>query len=359
MAIFMALAVVYGSTHSVSLASLQNFVDKGQHKDIVSGLLLFAIGCKAGLLLVNGHYFNLSNISSNRIIGIMLLSMPISSFALLIKVKPLLDATSLANQILPAWIYLSLVAFILVAVFNNNIKSKIISLSLACSAFSLHFIYKDITLLYKLIPYILCISFLISVSYVIIFNSASKETDISYLGGFWRLTKKNMFICMLLLLTSIAIFSRIPLNNYENLFAILLIVAISSVYRRVFFSKPSSNEIIASSAQNAGLLYILPILLVCGWFLWQTQFWKHDMFYWLLLVVILSLIFIPSMKIDRLGKLNIWQNNFLSRFYEAVFIRPLKLFGRILWLAFDVVVVEIKALFMKTLFMKHAAPCVT
>ena len=196
MAIFMALAVVYGSTHSVSLASLQNFVDKGQHKDIVSGLLLFAIGCKAGLLLVNGHYFNLSNISSNRIIGIMLLSMPISSFALLIKVKPLLDATSLANQILPAWIYLSLVAFILVAVFNNNIKSKIISLSLACSAFSLHFIYKDITLLYKLIPYILCISFLISVSYVIIFNSASKETDISYLGGFWRLTKKNMFICM-------------------------------------------------------------------------------------------------------------------------------------------------------------------
>ena len=27
-------------------------------------------------------------------------------------------------------------------------------------------------------------------------------------------------------------------------------------------------------------------------------------------------------------------------FYEALFIRPLKLFGRILWLAFDVVVVE-------------------
>jgi NADH:ubiquinone oxidoreductase subunit 5 (subunit L)/multisubunit Na+/H+ antiporter MnhA subunit len=49
---------------------------------------------------------------------------------------------------------------------------------------------------------------------------------------------------------------------------------------------------------------------------------------------------LPSLKIDALGRSGIWQNNFLSRFYEAVFIRPLKLFGRILWLAFDVMVVE-------------------
>ena len=340
MAIFMALSVVYGNTHSVSLSSLQNFVAKGHHKDIVSALLLFAIGCKAGLLLVNGHYFSLSNISSNRIIGIMLLSMPISSFALLIKVKPLLDASSLANQILPVWIYLSMAISIVIAMFNNNIKSKIISLSLFCSAFSLYLIYKDVTLLYKLIPYILCISFLVSLSYVIIFNSASKEADISYLGGFWRLTKQNMLICMLLLFTCIAIFSRIPLSTYEKTFVIMFIIAVSSTFRRVFFSKPCSNEVIVSQAQNAGLLYSLPILVVCGWFLWQTQFWKHDVFYWLLLAAVLSLVILPSLKIDALGQSSIWQNSFLSKFYETIFIRPLKLFGRILWLAFDVVVVE-------------------
>ncbi len=340
MAVFMALAVVYGSTHSVSLASLQNFADKGHHKDIVSALLLFAIGCKSGLLLVNGHYFNLNSVSSNRIIGIMLLSMPISAFALLIKVKPLLDATQLAGDILPTWIYLSLAVFIIIAIFNNNIKSKTISLLLFCLAFSLHFIYKDTTLLYKLTPYILCISFLVSLSYLIIFNSVSKETDISYLGGFWKLTKQNMLTCLLLLFTCIAIFSRIPLNMYEKVFAIMFIVAVSSVFRRVFFSKPCNIEVIVSQSKNAGLLYSLPILLVCGWFLWQTQFWKYDMFYCLLLVAVLSLTVLPSLKIDALGRSGIWQNNFLSRFYEAVFIRPLKLFGRILWLAFDVMVIE-------------------
>ena len=171
--------------------NLSEFADKGKHKDIVSALLLFAIGCKCGLLLVNGQYFSLNAIASNRIIGIMLTSMPISSFALLIKVKPLLDATEIANQILPIWIYISLAVFIAIILFNNNIKSKMISLFLSSLALSLHFIYKDTSLLYKLVPYILCTSLLISLSLTIIFISASKETDISFLGGIWRITKRS------------------------------------------------------------------------------------------------------------------------------------------------------------------------
>lgn len=339
-AIFMALTVVYGSTHSVSLDSLPQFAINGHHKDIVSGLLLFAIGCKSGLLLLNGHYFNLKNISSNRIVGIMLLSIPISAFGILIKVKPLLDATPLCRQVLPIWIYCSLATFIIIALFNNNIKSKMISLLLFCISFSLHFIYKDITLLYKLIPYILCISFFISVSFIIIYNSASKETDISYLGGFWRITKQNMILCLLLLFTSIAIFSRMPLNIYEKIFTFLFIITISSVFRRVFYSKPCKNEAILSNARNIGLLYSIPLIVVCCWFLWQTEFLMYKEFYWFSATSILSMIFVPSLKIDVIGRWSIWQDNFLSRFYEAVFIRPLKLFGRILWLAFDVMVIE-------------------
>ena len=75
-------------------------------------------------------------------------------------------------------------------------------------------------------------------------------------------------------------------------------------------------------------------------FLWQTKFWEYKDFYWLLSASVLSLIFIPSQKIDIIGSFNIWQSNFLSRFYEIILIKPLKLFGRILWLAFDVVVIE-------------------
>ena len=82
--IFMALAIVYGCINSVSLADLPQFADKGHHKDLVVSLVLFAIGCKAGLLFVNGHYFNLIGISSNRIVAIMLMSMPISAFVILI-----------------------------------------------------------------------------------------------------------------------------------------------------------------------------------------------------------------------------------------------------------------------------------
>ncbi len=338
--IFMALAIVYGCINSVSLADLPQFVNKGYHKDLVVSLLLFAIGCKAGLLFVNGHYFNLIGISSNRIVAIMLMSMPISSFVILIKLMPLFKATSLASTVLPIWIYGSLIAFVIIALFNNNIKSKLISLSLACIAFSLHFIYKDATLLYKLIPYIFSILFLISVSFIIIYNSASKETDVSYLGGFWRITKINTLVCLLLLLTAVSIFSRFSLNNYENIFVVSFIIVVSSVFHRVFFSKSCNNATIISEAENTNLLYILPILFVCGWFLWQTKFWQYKLFYILSLFAVMSLVVLPVSKIDNIGKQKIWHNNFLNRFYEILFIRPLKLFGRILWLAFDVVVVE-------------------
>ena len=299
-AIFMALAIVYGNTYSVSLADLYQFADKGHHKDLVSALLLFAIGCKAGLLFVNGHYFNLTGISSNRIVAIMLMSMPISAFVILIKILPLLNATPMASKVLPIWIYCSLVAFIVVALFNNNIKSKLISLSLFCMAFSLHFIYKDTTLLYKLIPYILCVLFLISVAFIIIYNSVSKETDISYLGGFWRITKINLFICLLILLTSISIFGRITLNGYEKLYTFLFVMVVSVVFHRVFFSKRCNNAMIISEAKNANLLYLLPILFVCGWFLWQTKFWQYQLFYCFSLIAIISLIFIPVAKIDNI-----------------------------------------------------------
>ena len=339
-AIFMALAIVYGSTDSISLADLPKFADKGHHKDMVSTLLLFAIGCKTGLLFVNGHYFGLNQVSFNRIVATMLMSMSMSALAILIKVMPLLHATPLASKVLPVWIYLSLLVFIIISVFNNDIKSKIIALSLSGMSFALHFVYNDVTMLYKLTPYIVCILLLVSVSFIIIYNSASKETDISCLGGFWRLTKINLFICFVLFFTSIAIFCRIPLNLYEKLFVGLFIISVSSVYRRVFFSKPCNNETIISNVANANLFYIIPSVCICGWFLWQTEFWRYQDFYIFSAVAFLSLVFIPSSMIDKIAKQKIWYSNFLNRFYEAIFIRPLKLCGRILWLAFDVVVIE-------------------
>jgi hypothetical protein len=268
------------------------------------------------------------------------MSMPMSSFVILIKLLPLLNATSLVSIVLPVWICLSVIAFMFVALFNNNIKSKLISLSLVGIASSLHFIYKDPTLLYKLIPYIFSVLFLISISFVIIYNSSSKETDVSYLGGFWRLTKINFLLCLLLLVTSIAVFSRIMLNNYEKGYVILFIMIISMVFHRVFFSKICSNEVVLSGVKNTNIFYILPILVVCGWFLWQTKFWQYQFFYIMSLFAVVSLVFVPVSKIDNIGRHRIWHNYFLNQFYGILFIRPLKLFGRILWLAFDVVVIE-------------------
>ncbi|MBE6467040.1 MAG: hypothetical protein E7004_00400 [Alphaproteobacteria bacterium] len=339
-AIFIAFAVVYGSTRSISLADMSLFVKNGQHKDIVSGLLLFAIACKSGLFLLNEHYFNLKHISSNRIVCTMLTSVPVSALVLLIKIKPLLNATSLVPDIFPYWIGLSIVVCLLFYLFNNNLKTKIISLLMSAIAFSLHFIYKNSDLLYDLVPYVLCVAFLISLSLILVFNSASKEPDISYIGGFWRITKLNFVLNLLLGITSLAILSRFPLNKYENIYVICLTAVVFAVLRRIFLTKPCDNNVILANAKSTGILYALPLAVISGWFLWQTKFWNFRSFYILFAIAVFMLILAPTKIIDIISSWKIWQNSYLTGFYENIFIRPLRLFGRILWLAFDVMVVE-------------------
>ena len=338
--IFIALSVVYGSIHSISLADMDMFLSKGQHKDIVSGLLLFAIACKSGLFLFSSQYFNLKQISSNRIICIMLTSVPISAMVLLIKIKPLLTATSLAPSILPWWIYVSVFSYLLIYLFNNNIKSKIISIMMAGIAASLHFIYVNSAFLYDLVPYILCVAFLISMTLVIIFNSTPKESDITYIRGYWRITKLNFVICLLLGVTSIAILARFPLNIYETVYVSCFLAVTFAVFRRVFFAGHGNAITLLSNTHNANLLYILPLVVISIWFLWQTNFWKYEQFY-ILQTVCFIMLFLPITKwIDVISKLKIWDVAFFDTFYENIFVHPLKLFGRILWLSFDVVVVE-------------------
>lgn len=340
MAVFMALAIVYGKTHSVSLADLPEFVHNGRHKDLVAVLLLFAIGSKCGLFLLNGQYFNLKNVSFNRVVSILVLSVPLSGLVLLVKLRPLLDVSNIPQLILPWWIGISIVTGIGSALVNNNLKSKTIALSLAAYAFIMQFVYRDSGNLYTLVPHLLMLIFLASVIFILAFNAASEESDVVYLGGFWHLTKLNLFISLLLAMAAAAEFSAHRSGSGALIFAAVYMGVLAITMKMIYLGKIRADEKVTAFAQNAGILYWLPLLTASVWVFWHAKAWEINEFYYLSGGFLIAFIGMPVFVFMRLGNWKIWQIDILSQIYETIFVLPLKFFGRILWLAFDVVVIE-------------------
>lgn len=224
MALFMALAIVYSTTNSINLNNITPFIKNGNHKDLVICLLLFCIASKCGLFLFNGQYYAMKNVSYNRLLSMLLLSVPLSGFILVSKLRPLLDASPISSLIITYWCFISVAIGLGGILLSKSIKSKNISLAMASNAFLLLMIYSDTNNLYSLLPKVTIFVLLISFIFILIAKFSKDENNIFFL--------------------------------------------------------------------------------------------------------------------TKLNKINILRDDLLSNFYETFFINPLKFLGRILWLVFDIVVIE-------------------
>lgn len=340
MAVFMAFAVVYGKTHSVSFGSLPDFVRNGWHKDLVAGLLLFAIGCKCGLFLLNGQYFSLKHCLFNRTVAIMGLSVPLSGLILAAKIQPLLAASQTACLIIPWWAEISAGTAILAVLVNNNIKSKAVALSLAVYAALLYWIYTDTKVLYDWAPDILMLNFMVLSVFVLAFNAASDETSVRRMGGFWRLAKLNFVLSILVTAAYISCVSKWFSAESQFVAALIYLGTVVIIMRMIYWGKSRASDMVASFARSGSLLYAVPLGIISAWLVWQNKSLVSVTFGKVMLAAAGLFCLFPVRWLMRLGGLGLWQRDVLSFIYKTFFIMPLKLFGRILWLAFDVVVIE-------------------
>ncbi len=340
MAVFMALAIVYSRTKSVSLVSLSEYAADGRHKDLTAFLLLFAIGIKCGLFLLNGQYYNLKDIAFNRIIGIMALSVPLSGLFLADKLRPLLEASDLAEAGLPVWCTLSVIIGLISSLINNNLKSKVISLSLAIYGLALFLVWKDARLLQTLALDVLILNTFVLAAFLFVSQAASEESDVSRLGGFIRYTKGNFALTCLIMMLVASGLSSWSDNSLVFKFVVAYLTVLAANFRIIYWGRTRADEKVLAFARSAGVLYSVPLAGICIWLLWQQQIWRnmaaYEFFGWSAAVFLLC----PVLWIVNLGNREILKADILSTVYERLVIRPLKFCGRILWLVFDVVVIE-------------------
>ena len=189
MALFMALAIVYSTTNSIDLNNITPFIKNGNHKDLVICLLLFCIASKCGLFLFNGQYYAMKNVSYNRLLSMLLLSVPLSGFILVSKLRPLLDASPISSLIITYWCFISVAIGLGGILLSKSIKSKNISLAMASNAFLLLMIYSDTNNLYSLLPKVTIFVLLISFIFILIAKFSKDENNIFFLT---KLNKINI-----------------------------------------------------------------------------------------------------------------------------------------------------------------------
>ncbi len=338
MAIFTALAIIYGKIGSISLTALPQFVKNGHHKDLVAGLLMFAIGCKCGLFLLNGQFHDLKYALFNRMISIMSISTPLSGIILFIKFKPVLLTNTLFEDVFPVWLTISVITSLFSALINNNIRSKAISFALCLYSVSLMMIYNDSSVLYHIIT-ILIPSLIITMTIILIVSVlSSDEKDVSYLDSF--LGKYNFVLTLILFTAAISLLTSKATTLYidisTNIYLFVLAIIIKMLYFKIF----RKQKTLLTPIQSISFLYWFPLLLLSLFLIWQSFIWPNPRFISMMIICMVTVLLIPARLFIRFGQAKIWQFDILSYIYETFLLKPLRYIGRFLWLAFDVMVIE-------------------
>lgn len=329
---FIALAIVYSSVDSISLSRLQDYVTQGNHKDFVAFLLLFALGCKSGLFMLNQQYNSLKEISFNRLSGILALSVPFAGLIWLSKVNVLLSSNSFATHLVGGWCICTFLSSGWSALINNNLNGKIISLAQMVYAIMFFMVFEDAERLYTVVPIGLAVILLVSgmVYTLAAFSKSRNKKGVNWIG---------VLVSIYALTAVIDLGQCCSWNGYLRIGAVVYLIVLGiviSILSRDLISAIKGIEVFKLQQQIVyNVALITAASIIC--FFAKGLLVKDSC---ILIFTVLMVSLIPSGWFCRIGEMNIWNYQFADSFYNDVIVVPLKIFGRILWLAVDFIFVE-------------------
>lgn len=338
MAVFAALAVVYAKSGNIALSALPSFVQNGWHKDLVALLLLTGILIKCGAFLFQNQLLDLQRLSFNRLLTGSLLLAPLSGLVLWFQLSPLLNASVYTLPVLHIIIVLSVICAVFGLLWNDNLKAKILYFNMLFFMLALFELSKDGGALSSFVMPMLPVILLVDWGLMIISVSASDEIRVSRMGGFIKHLKWN------LLLVWIAVFAFVAgglslLSGWPAwLYLGAALLALAAVLHAVYLGKNCADDKVWALLKNVGFLYSWPVLAVAVLLIWPNV---SAVALGAMGGFLLLWLFLPQKLANLFAENELVQNyDWLSDVYQLLIVAPLRLLGRILWLAVDFVVIE-------------------
>ena len=341
MAIFTALAIVYAKTRNVSLSALDGFIRNGWHKDLVSILLLIGVLIKSGVFLFQNQVLDLQKLNFNRMMFGALFVAPLSGLVVYVKLYPLFLISQYTMPVLYAILGCTVILSLQGMLWGDSIKAKILYFYMLFFAFALFEIHQDPeNFVAKIIPLLPSV-FFVGWGLMLASVSASDEVYVSQMGGFAKYLRWNL----VLTLATVAIFTGNILqlaNSWSGyLYMAISLVSLAAILHSIYLGQENADEKVVALLHNAGWLYSIPLILGTGINFYRFNLW-HSYSFWGVLACFMALWFLlPQKWFNALAENdNFQENDWQGTIYRLIIVSPLRLLGRILWLAVDFVVIE-------------------
>ncbi len=341
MAVFTALAVVYAKTGTISLDSLGSFARDGWHRDLVGLLLLIGILIKCGMFLFQNQLLDLQRLGFNRLLEGSLLVAPLSGLVLYAKLHPLLGASEYTLPVLNTVLALTVLCSLSGMLWNDNLKAKILYFNMLFFAFALFLLSQDAGSFFSAAVILLPAVMLVDWCLMMISVSASDEIYVSQMGGFIRPLKWNL----ILTLAAVAVFAGSVLwlgsGRPFLIYLFVALFALAAILHAVYLGPCHADEKVAALLKNAGWRYAWLLLAVIPLIGYYFPAWSNPLLSGSLLGFLALWLLLPQ-KLTNLFASNeaFQERDWLSAAYQLLIVSPLRLLGRILWLAVDFVVIE-------------------
>ena len=335
---FTALAIIYAKTQNINLSFPRKYTILPWHQNFAAFLILFSCFIKCGMFLFHSHFIELKRLDFNRLFSCIFIGFPLSGLILFNKLNYILASSTV---VYPALIIITSATAILSLfgmLWQNNIKGKIIYLSMLFYSYSLYRLWNfpsDLAPIISIIPLILMISWSLMLAYL-----SSGEMLVCNMGTGLKQQKWNFCLSLISIFSFCYIILQQDSSDLSKIYVALSLLGLAPVIRSVYLENNKNNSEI-SPFKNISIVLSFPLLISNIIFLnlinsWQA--WSAYTFYTIFMVLILT---IPHKFFNFFANNTFVQEyDWLNTLYYTFIVAPIRLLGRILWLTVDFLVIE-------------------
>lgn len=344
MALFTALAVVYSKLGVISLEQLGEYQTAGYHKDLVASLVLIVIIAKSGLFFFQNQLLDWQELTFNRVMTLSFLTTPLAGMLLFVKLQPLLLIAPFAIPLFKVILVLSLLWGFAGALAIDNIKAKALYLNLMFYSFAFAWLEHSPEVLENGIFYVMGAVAALNILLVMVNISSSNEHYVSLMGGFWRRIKLTLFLSILGVFVFIGTLCRFYTPELQNIFLPYLgltLTVLAHIGYNIYLGSERADEKVAALLKNAGFAYGIPLFAGLTAAVWELKLYGNSWVWGLTGATILFALTGALRFLNPLADNDSLQDaDWMTKIYHTVLLLPLRMLGRILWLAVDFVVIE-------------------
>ncbi|MBE6448665.1 MAG: hypothetical protein E7018_05140 [Alphaproteobacteria bacterium] len=334
MLLFTGLGIIYADISSISIERIGRFVSRGQHINLVSVLILISIIIKCGTFGFQSQILGLTKSNINRLLSAILFGTPVCGILLYHKLYPLFAENIILQNTFKTILILSVIWGVGGLLWNNNLKSKILYLCMSFFSLSLFHITSSPDSVYQHLllpmPWLFLLNWLLGLIPV----AAANQTDIKNING---LLGQFKLLLVLSIVSCAGFVSNIWIYFpylWSKIYAISILVTIGGVLHALYLGK--TNQVYSPLSLKT---YLFAPLVLVGFQLYSSpnlQVLGYGAITLLFIFLIIPCRFIVTNWLPQEYQDTDWA----SSTYQLLIVSPLRLLGRILWLAVDFVVIE-------------------